>query len=54
MNRCEHCGAYLDSGEYCDCLDEEIARISAYEEKITKDSIGQYSLKLLNEAPAVV
>ena len=39
---CEHCGAYLDPGEKCDCMDEKKKNIERIMEFLIPSDSGQF------------
>lgn len=45
--RCDICGAYLDPGEPCDCLEKRREQQEAVQDMLTADKEGQ---KVLREA----
>ena len=42
---CHLCGANLDPGERCDCMEEKEKTAKKYEELLTSESNGQMILK---------
>lgn len=42
---CKHCGAHLDPGEKCECLDAINIAKRLYEELLTVEPDGQMTLK---------
>lgn len=44
--KCEHCGAYLDPGERCDCQDEKKQKVERLFSMITEGTDGQIQFNL--------
>ena len=43
---CEHCGAYLDPGEKCDCMDEKKQMIEKIMGFLIPSDDGQFCLNI--------
>ena len=41
---CEHCGAHLDPGEHCDCLDEKETTLRRIMDLLTLSDDGQFAM----------
>lgn len=46
FNTCPHCGATLDPGEKCECIDEKEERRKKWESLTKNDKDGQLAFKL--------
>lgn len=44
--QCEHCGAYLDPAEKCDCQDEKEVKLSKIMDMLFQTESGQYALNI--------
>ena len=44
--KCEHCGAYLDPGEHCDCLEQKERVVQKIMDMMLLSDDGQYAINV--------
>ncbi len=45
LYECAYCGAYLDAGEHCDCLEREHETVAEWARKIRIEDGGQMAFE---------